>query len=803
MLRQCVGIKGKGCSRFIADWDNHSLCFACRVCSQNNPCEVCSVWTTFLWSKASAAKAKADSRRSNLCKVGETVQQVGSSRDSSLPFSEGNEGPVANNHTVVGVEVPTSQALALTGSNSGALSSEISTAGNGTGNSSQPSCQKVPDSCSGTSRPRSRSPSAHPDLAVTHDDRSHGSRARSRRSHCSQSGSAKVPRAYRVRSRSRSYRSSRNHRSPSLTSSSGSERSLGGSRAHGPRAYGYRAMRSHSRRSRRDGSPNYRSRRGQRSRSSRRSHRRRHGSRSHGRDRSRSYSRSDPSRSRSRESKSRHVDNPISQATRSSEFSGFSANDIQDHRVQPGHGIQPDMRSLIRQLLAEEFKTFSGSRKRLRSRSTSVERVPVRSHTAPDPDPMDEHNTACVQGSMGNSSGKVIPSEKTIPNNLNQVSSNYEEPEIQITPLPGETIGSDDNSDDQDQEKQEDDESGTSEQASVSAQLPYFEALESLRARLGTHLCPDIVQEEPKSGASALDFFDKKSRANVLPVLPESRLILDSVSKINSRIQGPNPIQGSPLDSYPKGLMTNRFPSLHMKPKVFSQESYKISDPTMVIDHPPIDPSFREVLKQGALFPTSHSLQLQQLEGWEKLARAGIHINSHADMFLYGILSALNSPAPSQTDLVEVRRYLQALAQSHMHMFDVLVRLASGPLLARRDAYLDKCALDASVKSSLRVQPIESATLFGPKMPEVAKTYKDDLTRRSLQNAAVAHLPAKKQKKKGVSKPAAVKMVVNSSDNDKRQVLSKPARPSQFSQGSSSYSKNKSNKKFKGTGGQK
>ena len=98
------------------------------------------------------------------------------------------------------------------------------------------------------------------------------------------------------------------------------------------------------------------------------------------------------------------------------------------------------MRSLIRQLLAEEFKTFSGSRKRLRSCSTSVERVPVGSHTAPDPDPMDEHNTACFQGSMGNSSGKVIPSEKTIPNNLNQASSNYEEPEIQITPLPGEFV---------------------------------------------------------------------------------------------------------------------------------------------------------------------------------------------------------------------------------------------------------------------------------------------------------------------------------------------------------------------------
>ena len=155
----------------------------------------------------------------------------------------------------------------------------------------------------------------------------------------------------------------------------------------------------------------------------------------------------------SQESRSRHVDNPISQATRSSEFSGYSTNDIQDHRVQHGHGIQSDMRSLIGQLLAEEFKTFSCSRKRLRSRSTSVERVPVRSHTASDPDPMDEHNTACIHGSIGNSSGKVIPSEKTVPNNLYQPSSNYEEPEIQITPLPGETNGSDGNSDDQDQEK--------------------------------------------------------------------------------------------------------------------------------------------------------------------------------------------------------------------------------------------------------------------------------------------------------------------------------------------------------------
>ena len=157
-------------------------------------------------------------------------------------------------------------------------------------------------------------------------------------------------------------------------------------------------------------------------------------------------------------------------------------------------------------------------------------------------------------------------------------------------------------------------------------------------------------------------------------------------------------------------------------------------------------------------------------------------------------MSALNSSAPSQDDLAEVRIYLQALAQSHKHLFDVLVRLTSGPILARHDAFLDKCALDSSVKSSLRVQHLESATLFGSKMPDVAKTYKEDLTRRSLQNAAVVQLPSKKQKK-AVPKQEAVKLVVNASDNGQRQVLSKPAGSSKSFQGSSSYPKNKKKRK--------
>ena len=355
-----------------------------------------------------------------------------------------------------------------------AQSLEISTAGNGTGNSSQPSCQKAPDNCSGASRRRSRSPlEVLEHLTVVHDDRQHGSRARSRLSHRSRSGSTRVPRAYRVRSRSRSCRSTKSHRSSSLTSSAGLERSLGGSRAYGPRVHGSHARRSHSRRSRRDGT------------SSPRSRSRHHGSRSYIREKSRSYSRSSHSRSSSRDTRmSLHVVNPRSQSLSNvtSEFSGFSSSAAPTAfpPLPRDHGAQPNMRSLLCQLLAEELISLSGSRNRPWSRSTSRERVTERSHTAPDPDPLDEQGTADVQVSVGDVSHRNSPTEDTVPN-LNRVSSLNEEPEFQKRLLPGETIGSDeDDSDDHNQERLEEDETGNSEQSSASAQLPYIEALTSV-----------------------------------------------------------------------------------------------------------------------------------------------------------------------------------------------------------------------------------------------------------------------------------------------------------------------------------
>ena len=93
MLNRCSGKQGRGCSRFLAEWDNHLLCHSCRDCSQDNPCHVCSDWSTLTWSKSIKATSKL-SRRTNLDKTGEKVQTEGASREFSRHLQEGNETPV-------------------------------------------------------------------------------------------------------------------------------------------------------------------------------------------------------------------------------------------------------------------------------------------------------------------------------------------------------------------------------------------------------------------------------------------------------------------------------------------------------------------------------------------------------------------------------------------------------------------------------------------------------------------------------------------------------------------------------------
>ena len=78
-------------------------------------------------------------------------------------------------------------------------------------------------------------------------------------------------------------------------------------------------------------------------------------------------------------------------------------------------------------------------------------------------------------------------------------------------------------------------------------------------------------------------------------------------------------------------------------------------------------------------------------------------------------------------------RDIYRLSQSHL--VKILTRLASGLLLARRDACLAVTVLDTEVKQSLRVQPIESPTMFCEKFRDIVKQNKYWLTHRSLQMA--------------------------------------------------------------------
>ena len=152
MLNRCSGKQGRGCSHFLAEWDNYLLCHSCRDCSQDNPCDVCSDWSTLTWSKSIKAISKL-SRRPKLDKTGKKVQMEGASREFSRPLQEGDEVPVVTHQTVSDVEVPSSLALTA-GSNLGAPLPACSTARNGTGNSSQSTCGRESEGDSGNQLPR-------------------------------------------------------------------------------------------------------------------------------------------------------------------------------------------------------------------------------------------------------------------------------------------------------------------------------------------------------------------------------------------------------------------------------------------------------------------------------------------------------------------------------------------------------------------------------------------------------------------------------------------------------------------------
>ena len=233
-------------------------------------------------------------------------------------------------------------------------------------------------------------------------------------------------------------------------------------------------------------------------------------------------------------------------------------------------------------------------------------------------------------------------------------------------------VGEDERIGDADPEDQEDRESEASRDS-----LSYKEAIVKLRARLGSSLRPKPEVKSKSIGASALDFFkDPEQVEEASLALPQSNSVTMSLGKMDKRLKGEEEVPMSPFPTYLKGFKSGSFVSINSKPKIFQASSYEALNPIINMDPPSVNPGLRDIMKQCASFPSSQSIKFSTLENWEKLARTGFQVASHSEVFLCGTLKTIQQDSCSKDDMLEVSRYLQAVAISQSHLVEILTRLA-------------------------------------------------------------------------------------------------------------------------------
>ena len=380
----------------------------------------------------------------------------------------------------------------------------------------------------------------------------------------------------------------------------------------------------------------------------------------------------------------------------------------------------------------------SRSRSRHQSRSRQLSRSRARQLSGSrSPSPVKQDNSVSVLTQLVQQQGQMLKELSSRLDNLNPKStpvpveshdSHESTDQVELHVGSEERIGNSD-LDEPNEEREED---------CPKESLSYREAIGKLRFRLGQSLCPVPEVKHKSVGASALDFFKESEQSDELSLaLPQSNSVVVALDRMDKRLKGEEEIPMTPLPSYPKCFKGGSFVALNSKPRICLPSSYEALNPRITMDPPPVNPGIRDVLRQGVTVPSSQAVQFSTLENWEKLARTGMQVASHSEMFLCGTLKTIQQDSLSREDMMEVSRYLQAVAASQSHLVEILARLASGPLLARRDACLDASDLDPEVKRSLRVQPIESGTVFGSKFPEVVRQYKEGLAHKSLQMAVV------------------------------------------------------------------
>ena len=211
------------------------------------------------------------------------------------------------------------------------------------------------------------------------------------------------------------------------------------------------------------------------------------------------------------------------------------------------------------------------------------------------------------------------------------------------------------------------------------------------------------------------------SHATPLLLLPQSKLVGNTARFLQSKI-----------DKEKCGR--DWLCSQHLVPSLTQTKFYKSQSHYFRTDNiPPLETeaSLLDLSSKGKC-----SIPVENIEIWEKRARKIMAINSHVDLFSSAAYLCMQQQTMSVPALL---RLLEAIAKSIKHAMAMSTILAKEIFQARHDGVLatSKILLD-SFNHELRNAPINSKTLFGNKIKEVAKGNFEAQQQRFLATSSVA-----------------------------------------------------------------
>lgn len=250
----------------------------------------------------------------------------------------------------------------------------------------------------------------------------------------------------------------------------------------------------------------------------------------------------------------------------------------------------------------------------------------------------------------------------------------------------------------------------------------FDKAINEVIRLLPSDMCPreseDNIPVKPLSGIERLSGVNKTSR---LSMLPQSLAVKETLKMFQTEFEKKSNVAQW---SAPTSFMTSIAPMKY----------YKSHSP----DFPPTNPKLdRDAGKLSLSSPINFSLNTTRLESWEKRCRELVSIASHADLFSSAAFQNLRQETLNPQAL---QRLLEAVGKTTRHSIALAMSLATEMLVSRRDAVLSTSPvlLDHS-KTKLRAAPLNSTSLFGDRIVEVAQS---DLT--DQQHRLMAGVSSKK-----------------------------------------------------------